>query len=398
MKKINLYFFGKPGGYDEYNPAYVCNSEYVPEILYIIANNEPFSICYRDIIDELKIDEEVLIRIINNLKQINAIDIRNDKYKLNFTVFLEKDMPLLDKYFVNIGRIIGEKIIEKKEIVYEKISQLSNYPNFSKERLLYHIICDSIFDGTAFQFFTDRDIFLHSKPQPGNRDYIIFGYEDSEIVEFHSNGLLCSSNNYRSKSFIFNSFGDSDGERRDMFRFFRKVIKSLEGATPFNDLNFAYIKLIEERNSEIAERCGELIWNISKRKIDLSELSYNEKDLVHFLHLLGYIQIDEKNNTVLCNVPIFDIVDKEVINEISEIILSDICNLVRITFEDFEKNAIDLTAIKHKVDIKEISIELWHQVFGFTNEYLVKQKFVEKPENKKGEGRYLRSFGIKINK
>lgn len=396
MKKINLYFFGEPGGYDEYNPAYVCNKENVPEILYTIANNEPYSICNRDIINELKIEEETLKSIINNLKQIDAIDIRNEKYKLNFAVFLEKDMPLLDKYFMNIGEIIGEKIIEKRQKIYEIVSELSSYPNFSKERLLYHIICDSIFDGTAFEYFTERGIFLHSKAQPGDRDYIIFGYEDSEIVESHSDRLLCSSNNYRSDGFIFNSFGDSDGERRDMFRFFRKAIKSLESTTPFNNLNLAYIKLVEDRNCEIAERCGELILSISKGKIDFSKLSCTEKDLAHFLHLLGYIKIDEINNKMFCNVPVFEKSDYQAIDKISEIILPDICDIVKTTFEDFEKNALDLTAIKHKVNINEISIELWHQVFGFTNEYLVKQKFVERPEYKKGEGRYLRSFVVNI--
>lgn len=395
MKKINLYFFGEPGRYDEYNPAYVCNREYVREILYIIANNEPYSISNIDIVDQLKIDEEAFNGIIDNLKLINAIDIRDEKFKLNFTVFVEKDIPLLDKHFINIGKIIGDKIIEKKQVIYDKISRLSSYHNFNKERLLYHIICDKIFDGTAFEFFTKREIFLHSKQQPGNRDYIIFGYEESKKVEFHSNGLLCSSNNYRSESFTFNSFGDSDGERRDMYRFFRKAIKSLESTTPFNDLNFAYIKLMEDRNKEIAEKCGELILKTSKKKIELSELSNNEKDLVDLLYSLGYVQINKNNKIVQCNVPVFENIDNEIINEISEIILSHICSAVKTTFEDFEKNASDLTPVRHRVNIKEISIELWHQAFGFANEYLVGQRFVERPEYRKGEGRYLRSFEIR---
>jgi hypothetical protein len=180
-----------------------------------------------------------------------------------------------------------------------------------------------------------------------------------------------------------------------MFRFFRKVIKSLENTTPSNALNFAYIKLIEDRNHELAESCGELLWSIYKGKIEFSKLSCSEKDLAYFLHSLEYILIDETKDTVLCNVPVFERVDNQVINEISELILSDICNVVKTALEDFEKNASDLTPIKHKVNIKEVSIELWHQVFGFTNEYLVEQNFVEKPLHRKGEGRYLRSFGIK---
>ncbi len=395
-KKINVYFFGETGIYDEYNPAYVCNKELVPEVLYIIADNNPYSISKKEIIKELNIDEEVFNNIINSLKLINAIDIKDDKYKLNFTVFLEKDMPLMDEYFLNIGEVVGEKIIEKKHLIYEKISKLTNYTSFNKERLLYHIICDRIFDGIAFDIFKEKNIFSPSKIQAGNRDYIIFGYEDSDKVEGHSDGILCSSNNYKSESFVFNSFGDSDGIRKDMFRFFRKVIKTLESTTPFNDLNLAYIKLIEDKNNEIAEKCGELIWKSFKDEINLLKLSDSEKKLINFLNKLGYLYIDEDNSTISCNVPVFENADEKIINDLSEIILSDICDVVKTTFEMFEENAINLTAIKHKVNIEEIAIELWHQVFGFTNEYLVERGFVEAPEYKEGEGRYLRSFSINI--
>lgn len=393
-KRINVYIFGESGIYDELSPAYVCNMELVPEVLYIIADNEPFSISKEEITKELKIDKEVFNNIINSLKLINAIDILDDRYKLNFTVFLEKDMPLIDEYFLNIGKIVGEKIIEKNDLISEKISELSNSSCFSKERLLYHVICDKIFDGTAFYYFAEKNIFHPSKVQPGDRDYMIFGYEDSVKVESHSNKILCSSNNYRSESFVFNSFGDSDGIRKDMYRFFRKVIKILESTTPFNDLNLAYIKLIEDKNREIAESCGDLIWKIHKNKVSIIQFSDKEKDLASFLNKLGYLNIDKKNSTMSCNVPIFEKVDRRIINEISEIILNIIYEIVNTTFEQFEKITSNLTAIKHKVDIKEISIELWHQVFGFTNEYLVNIGFVESPEYKKGEGRYLRSFEI----
>lgn len=394
-KKINIYIYGEPGEYDEYNPAYVCSKEFVKEILYIIADKEPFSVCKKDIISKLKMEEETFDSIISSLKLINALEVKEDSYKLNFTVFLEKDMPLMDKVFSNIGEIVGSSIIRNKEKIYEKLTELTSYSCFNKERLLYHVICDNIFDGTAFQFFMDRNIFTSSKIQPGNRDYIIYGYEDNEKVEEHSDGLLCSSNNYRSKSFGFNSFGDSDGVRKDMFRFFRRVMNALGTATPFEDLNLAYIKLIEERNNEIAESCGKLICDVIEKETRLSELIVSQKDLANFLEKLGYLHIDKNKGTLSCSVPIFKDTDNKVIDEISEIILNDICNTVKASFDKFESEAADLTAIKHGIDNKEISVELWHQVFGETNEYLVKKGFVDTPEYKKGEGRYLRSFVIK---
>ncbi|MCR2045306.1 hypothetical protein NSA23_14475 [Anaerosalibacter massiliensis] len=394
-KKINLYFFGELGVYDEYNPAYVCNREFVPYILYLIAYNEPFCISKKEITKILRINEEEISYIINGLDRINAIEIKRDKYKLNFPVFLEDDIPLLDKHFSNIGKIIGDKIIENRKVIYEKISRLSNYPYFSKERLLYHVICDDIFDGIAFDFFEEKNIFSPHRNQPGNRDYIIFGYEDNKRVERYSDKILCSSNNYDSQSFVFNSFGDSNGIRKDMFRFFNKVEKTLEGVTLFKDLNLAYIKVIEEKNKEIAEKCGELIWKSFKNEMDYYELNDTEKNLVHFLIQMGYLNIDKTNYIVSCNVPVFQYSDREIIHEVSDIILNDIYIIVKTIFEDFSKEAIDLTAIKHKVNIKEIAIELWHQVFGLTNEYLAGIGFVESPKYIEGEGRYLRSFSIK---
>lgn len=394
-KKLDIYFFGESGPYDEFNPGYVCSKEFVPEILYLIAYNEPYSIARDEIIEIIKINGEEFDNIIESLKRIDAIDIVKNKYKLNFPVFLEEDMPLLDKHFKNIGEVVGNKIINKKDQIYIEMSKLSNYNSFPKERLLYHVICDDIFDGTAFDFFEKKNIFSSSKLQPGNRNYIIFGYEDSEGVQNHSNKILCSSNNYSSKSFTFNSFGDSDGIRKDMFRFFRQIEKNLEDATPFNDLNLDYIKIIEQKNSEIVEKCGELVWKSYKNKINYNQLPKIEKDMAKFLVKFEYLSIDEKDNTIVCNVPVFQGSDNEIVNEISDIVLNQICDIVKSTFDKFEKEAIELTAIRHKNSMKEIAIELWHQIFGFTNEYLAKIGFVQSPKYVKGEGRYLKSLQIR---
>lgn len=391
-KKITLYFFGDTGTYDEFSPTYVCNKSFAPEILYLIAHNVPFSISKNEIIQQLNINEKDFNDIISSLKLIKAIDEKENTYKLNFTVFLEEDLPLLDEYFLPIGEIIGKNIMQNKKLIYDKLSKLSNYSSFSKERLLYHVVCDKIFDGTAFDFFSEKNIFSPSKIQPGKRNYIIFGYEDSDKIQAHSNALLCSSNNYRLENFTFNSFGDSKGIRKDMFRFFRKIQDSLVSATPFTDLNLAYIKIIEDKNIELAKNCGELIWRVYNNKITYTDLSFPEKDLVYFLKELDYLNINVENNLITCNVPIFQAIDIPIIQEVSDIILNSICNIVKNTFENFEKNALNITPIRHEINIKEIAIELWHQIFGFTNEYLCKVDFVQAPIDIDGEGRYLRSF------
>lgn len=390
--KLTFYYFGDIGNYDNYNPSYVCTKEYAPEILYMIALNDPFSILEYDIINNLNINEEKFEDIINSFQLINAISENNNTYKINFPVFLEKDVIKMESYLSNIGKVIGDKIVSLSNMLNKKLSNLECAKYHSKERILYHVLCDDIFDGTAFDFFTARNIFPTSKLQPDNRNYIIVGYEDSKTIEMYSDKLLCSSNNYMSSEITFNSFGDSNGSRKDIYRFFRLTQKSLDNATMFHNLNIAYNKIIDDMNKKIAGDCGKLIKSIIIKNTKYTQLTEKEKNLADFLKELEYIGINKFDNSISINVPIFYESEKTIINDIGNIILLEIFPIVKDVFENFETDVPDLTSVRHKVDIKEIAIELWHQIFGAVNEYLVKKGFVALPNNIDGEGRYLKSI------
>lgn len=397
-KKLNFYFFGEIGEYDSYNPAYVCSKEYASEILYLIAENEPFSVSKFEIAELLNIKEETIGNLINKLELINAIEINGNGYRVKFPALLEEDVIEMENYINNVGELIGRKIIGMKDILYKNVSELRCSKYHSYERILYHIICDKIFDGTAFEFFTKKNTFCASKQQPGDRDYIIIAYQDSELVEKHSNKLLCSSNNYRTSGFTFNSFGDSNGLRKDMFRVLRLVQKSIDSASPFNKANESYNRVLDSMNREIAHECGILICDIINRNIKYSQLSEKEKNLSKFLNELEYIDINETDNTMSINIPVFyNFEISTVIRELSDFILINIFPLVKEVFDSFEVNASKLTPIRHRVDIKETANELWHQIFGATNEYLVKEGFVASPQNIDGQGRYLRSLTVPQN-
>lgn len=393
-RKLNFYFFGEIGEYDKYNPEFVCNREYASEILYIIAKNKPFTISRFEIAKLLNIKDEVVANNINNLELINAIEVKNNSYQVKFPIILEKDIEKIEKYIYKVGEVIGKKIIDIKDVLYAKVSQLRCFKHYTYERILYHIICDKIFDGTAFEFFTKRNTFCSSKLQPGNRNYIIVAYEDSKLVEKHSNKILCSSNNYRSSEFTFNSFGDLNGLRKDMFRFFRLTQKSVHSASSFDKVNIAYNNVLDRMNKKIAYECGNLIRSVIEKDITYSQLSEQEKSIAQFLQELEYISINE-DNSISVNITVFyDFEVATTIKELSDIILENIFPIVKEIFDSFEINVSEITPVRHNVDIKETANELWHQIFGATNEYLVKEGFVATPNNIDGQGRYLRSLTI----
>lgn len=397
-KRLNFYFFGEPGDYDHYNPGYVCNREYAPEILYLIALNEPFSIGSAEIAKSLNISLEKMDDIINNLQLIQAIEVKNRTFRINFPIFLEEDVIKMETFLSNIGQVIGDRIISLADIINSKLLKLECSNQHSKERIRYHVICDQIFDGTAFDFFTEKNIFSSSKLQPGNRDYVIIAYEDSKTVEAHSNKLLCSSNNFQASGVVFNSFGDSNGSRKDMYRFFKLLQKGIDGASPFKELNKAYSKVLDDRNKEIAIKSAELISRIASENVPYTQLIEEEKNLIYFLKELNYIHIDEVNNSIIIKIPVFYESETSIIEETSHLILSEIVPVLREFFVKFQMDASDLTSMKHKVDINELANELWHQIFGATNEYLVENGFVALPDNIEGEGRYFRSLTINSQK
>jgi hypothetical protein len=392
--KLSFYFFGEVGNYDCYNPKYVCDKEHASEILYIIASNEPFSISKYEISKQLNISEEKVNDVTNSLELINAIEIKDNTYRIIFPVFLEKDVLKMKSYINKIGESIGKKIIDMKDIIYKNVSYLECSKEHNNKRILYHIICDKIFNGTAFDFLEEKEIVCTKKLQPDNRNYRIVAYEQSEEVEKHSNKFIVSSNTYKSSGFVFNSFGDSNAYRKDMFRFFKLIEKNLNKATPFHDLNIAYIKVIEDMNKEIAKSCGELIRNIIINHTKYNEFAPKERNLIDMLKELEYINIDKEDESILINIPVFFANEKNIIKDISDAILLNIFPIMREGIEEFEANTYDLTAMKHNVKLEEIVNQLGRQILGETSKYLAREGFIAVPDNIGEEGRYLRSFSI----
>ncbi len=389
-KKLNFFYFGEDSNYGNYNPDYICNTNHAPEILYLIASNEPFSISKYEIVKILNMSEEKLDDTISNLQLINAIEVKDDTFKIKFPVFLEEDVIKMEGYLSNIGQVIGDKIISLSNVINQKLLNLECSKYHSKERILYHIICEDIFDHTALAFFTKRNIFSTSKLQPDDRTYIRVAYEDIKTVDLPSSKLIYIRNSY--SSYGLNWYGHSNDSSKDMYRFFRLIQKGIDNETPFHDLNIGYNTIIDDMNKEIARKCGELIVNVISKDAKCNELTVKEKSLVSILKELGYADINQVNKSILINVPLFYASEKTIIEDISDTILFELYPVVREFFENFEINVSDLTSIRHMLDIKEISNELWHQIFGSTNEYLVKKKFIELPHNGGGESLYLRSI------
>ena len=314
--KIDLYSYNDPGEFDKHNPIYLYEQKWAPEILFEIANANSYELTKYDIALKLDTDPVELGDLLFNMEKIGMVTKKQNKYSVSFFVVLEKDLPIIDNLSKAIAFRLSQKILKHKQEILNLASRIKCLDEFGYGRILYHVIGCDILDGTSFFEFNKRGILGISKPQFDDRDYMLIGFEQNEVVACSSDKILCSRNCRTAAGVDFASFGDGNGNRHDMFRFMRQVTSRLADVTSNLSLNSSYIHILEQQNKHCTEVCAEIITKVLCAEKSDPSFSDEEKDALKFLEELKYVEMDESGR-VKIRVPVFDGDDVKAIENIS---------------------------------------------------------------------------------
>ena len=113
------------------------------------------------------------------------------------------------------------ELITHKEQIYSIVESIDN--GYSAERNLYHILCGDIFDGLMFDYLEEKDLVTRSCVHGSGLDYLVIIYEDTKSLNEYSDMLLCSYNRLTINGKGFVSFSDSNGSRKDLYRYRRQM-------------------------------------------------------------------------------------------------------------------------------------------------------------------------------
>lgn len=386
MKYIDIYVFGDAGPFDEYNPHRISESLDAQQVLLIIAKSELLTINCSELLRKTGMTEMRVCEVVGSLLRAEFIIDDRGYYRLAFPIFIEEDIIHIKRFSDEVSQKIGDILMAHKDEYVKIVSKYDVSSEYGLDRILYHTIGDKVFDGSALDFFADKELFAISKAQSQERNYLVIGYENCKAVEVYSKNLLCSSNNYRSGNLTFNSFGDSMGNRKDFYRYFRRIQTSIHASTEHIKLNEIYNSYVDEMNQSLMDECGKLF----QRYIANHEEFFSTTDIkrLAFLEEMNYLKIHD-DNYVTHKIPIFT---EALVDEVSDLTLSLIDPVVTELFGDLNENIKGLISVAHNVDYAEIGNELWHQVFGNINEYLVDNGFFTSLDYKEGEGRYLKAL------
>lgn len=356
--KFNKYYFENypiDTPFDRNNPRYVLSLNGVDEILEKVINSTPYS---------LSKDDFENTELVNDLLQVDVLQQKEGKLGMAVPFFVERDARILKELSKSVAKTIVSNLIEHEKQIIDIIQKVNN--GYSYDRNLYHLLCGYIFDGLLFDFLEEKQLVTTSLVHKTGLDYLVILYEDSDVLNEYSDKLLCSYNRLVVNGKGFASFGDSEGSRRDFYRYMR-----------MKELN----QLTEQEREYMNCSVEELIENFEKL-IDGKETATKYIEIYEYF---GYCE-DGK-----ISVPIYDENTYKVADELYKYMLTLIKDSITNALAAIQEEK-SLLAIAHGVKTEDIANEIYHLIFGEVNELLVQSGMVAEPPMTLGEGRYFKSF------
>ena len=200
-------------------------------------------------------------------------------------------------------------------------------------------------------------------------------YEKCSSLDAYSNGLMCSRNRFAVPGIALQSFGDADGDRHDLYRFFR-----LREAGPLPDSFLPARELLCE--------CGDIDKSgILRCAAQLASGGSCPAPVEGLLTHFGYFARGK------AAVPVYTAGDEPVIRAIADVTERSLADFFARTLARLAET-LPITAPRRRVNRGEVANELYHILFGSLNAELIRRGIAAEPPYIPGEGRYLKSIQL----
>jgi len=376
MKNLNIYYFdNNVGDFDEFNPRFVMEQPYCKKIIEYLSQYKAYTVSMLALERKFKATKSEIEKAIKLLNNISAIKIKEDKLCLNLVFFNSTDIKKIKRIIIN--NLKNDLAFYENYFSTCEKYMSTLYPTINPKDTLYHLVCGKIFDGSLFDYLEKENLLKQSFKQKNNRDYMIIAYQNSPTCNNLNKKLYCSFNHARYNQNSLTSFGNAYGERYDYFRYFQLRDK--------NKLYGKFIDLHKELKDYDKETIMKNLLECLQNIIQNNNIDKNNK-FYEILINTNYITKDYK-----INVPIFDeykqkleLIHEKIINDLGQVIITNLNKIKKAVLSS------NILCVNHGVMEEQLLNELWHIYFGLLNNFLVDKKIVAKPQQFKGEGKYLK--------
>ncbi|MEM4704084.1 MAG: hypothetical protein QXJ02_03350, partial [Candidatus Bathyarchaeia archaeon] len=212
LKKLSMHVCGDSGPFDEFNPSFVARQKLGLELLYVL-NRKPMNVA--DACSALKTGRKRVTELLNGWAKINAVREESGVYYVNFAIFTKEDLMVLARASEKIARELANSINNHADKIVSLAKNFSAATQVQTGKLLFAAVGCFILDWLGLDTLEEEKLIIKSKPQPGNRKYILFAREevDQKTALQLYDQMYWGSHSDESDGYIFTSFGDHCGTR-----------------------------------------------------------------------------------------------------------------------------------------------------------------------------------------
>jgi hypothetical protein len=246
-----MYVCGDSGPFDEFNPSFVSKQKLSLELLYIL-NKHPMNT--DKVCSTLKISLNQATKLLDNWARINAIREESGVYHVNFAIFTKEDLLILAQVSDPIARELADRIGDHTKRIISLTKNFSAAKQVQIEKLLFSALGCFILDWLGLKTLEEEKLLIKSKPQPGNRNYLLFAREevDRKTAQRLYDKMYWGSHSNTLDEYTFTSFGDHSGARYA----FPDVLWALQASPKAVQSLFKSPSWIIEKLSTITKLCS----------------------------------------------------------------------------------------------------------------------------------------------
>lgn len=384
---------GRP--YDEYNPSFVTRQKWAPELLYVL-NKCPMSA--ERISSELGVSENGTEKLLGDLVRIKAVEERSGIYRVTFPIFTKEDLTLLARATEPIANKLARRISSHEKEITSLAKTFHTARQVEVDKILFAVVGCFVLDWMGLKSLKEEGFLIISKPQPGNRDYLLFAKEklDQNTTIKLYDKMYWGSHSDELDPYFFTSFGDKGARYA-----FPDVVWNLQASTRTAETLFKSVPWMTEKIITITQMSQEkllrdaasLLFRIdAKGPIQEKEMNMTrnkwQSNLICLLEDMNYI-IREKE-TIKLNYPVFVADDKKIIDEIVDILIPSVLQVIHQNYLNIKKELGSISPLKNNIPLNEVFTEVWHWIFAQTNKILAERGiFHDPPKKRKGESRSI---------
>jgi hypothetical protein len=397
MGRIHTYICGETGPIDEFNPFKVTRQEHMPEMLFLL-NSNPMS--SSDLSRELGIENNMTMKLLDDLSKINAASERDSKWSTTFAIFGVQDIHLLAERTKKPASHLAERLMRNKPEIEKKLAQLSCAGQVEMKKLAFAVVGCYLLDWRGLEVLNQRDLTLcGKKQQPGDRKYVLLGREAGVKRDLYEK-VYWGSTKSDYDGITFTSFGDHVGNRYafpEIARPFSVLTQQQTEKAGLPDwLTTKASEAIDSFQTNSIVDCGRLLLLLGKKgpmsaSQLANEMSKGKEQVEALLKLLAdmkYVSFDSERAKL--NYPVFTVRDKSTIDAVWGIVSSIVEEEACSYFGSIRTELAETTPVMKGIDPREVYTDVWHWVFGHANRIMAERGFFfDPPKEREGEGRYI---------